>query len=218
MLTALQRDSYYGETMMVDNARRNRALYLTMHGQEIYYTYAEAYRELESMGDPILMHALAHVQHTAAQLDYEHRYFGFTECSDMIMDTRTFAMPDVDLSERGFDPGSTFHDDIYEDPVFQLFYRTMYRGAPYPEPELEPGALEATATAANSPDDTLQERQRLKKSRRVQDLSCCSTPQLNTEQGKYQSQTKIHTSSRRYLTKSVCNILGPKGRVGQIHY
>ena len=56
-------------------------------------------------------------------------------------------------------------------------------------PELgpEPGALGATARAAHSPDDTLQERQLLKKSRRVQDLSCCSTPQLNTEQGKYQS-------------------------------
>ena len=57
-------------------------------------------------------------------------------------------------------------------------------------PELgpEPGSLgAAAATVSNSPDDSLQERQLLKKSRRVQDLSCCSTPQLNTEQGKYQS-------------------------------
>ena len=34
-----------------------------MHGHEIHDTYGEAHRESEAAGDPILMHALAHIQY-----------------------------------------------------------------------------------------------------------------------------------------------------------
>merc|ERR1712051_724267 len=111
-----------------------------MHGQDIYDSHANGHADHEEDGEPLLAHALAHLQDVGAKLDYHHRYFGSTEPSDGVMNPRTFAMPDPHIVWRRTDPGFGLDEDIYDDdPMFRLFVEERWRGPPYPEPDQEPG-------------------------------------------------------------------------------
>ena len=108
-------------------------------GRRFTTSYANSHADHEEDGEPLLAHAVANLQDVGAKLDYQHGYFGCTEPSDVVMDPRTFTMPDPHIVWRRNDSGPGMDAEIYDDPMFRLFVEDRWRGPPYPEPDQEPG-------------------------------------------------------------------------------